>query len=120
MKTNKLRQVAIDTVLFDGAYNRDTAREICPEEWHLDCDSGEVLVSYPEDEDAELHWGIPAEDNAILRQEIMDHPDRFLQLSSENIGGIVNRENMQEAEYSRYTVEVNSLLASNGIEAVWK
>lgn len=120
MRTKSLRQITIDTVEFDSAFNRDVCKEVCPEDWRLDCVTGDVLSTCHNDEDAEREWGVSAEDNARYRRERMHLPKRFLELGRDNMGGHVHRENMPEVEYNQYMKEVAALLAANGVEAIWK
>ena len=120
MEQQQLREVCIDPVTFDLAYNRDLSQEVCPETWYLDCVTGEILVVYDNDYDAEREWGVSPADNRQCRLWTRSLPKRFLELvRKDRCNNHVQREDMPEVEYSAYMAELTALLVSRGMRAIW-
>lgn len=119
MKQQKLRDLPIDSATFDDGFNRDLMNEGAPETWYLDCATGEVLVVYDNDRDAWYEWGVSCEDNKRTRTLAESNPTRFLELRRGNYGGAVERGDLSEADYLEYMAEVDHLLVTRGLRAIW-
>ena len=76
-----MQSLTIDAGVFIEAFARDlTFNDEYPYSEYLDLKSGDILRICDDDEDAEIWEGIPAEENAALRQSVVDNPDGYLEI----------------------------------------
>jgi hypothetical protein len=76
-----MQSLTIDEILFLQAFARDLSfHDDYPQFRFLDLKSGDILSFYDNDEQAEISAGISAEENAELRQPVVDNPDGYLEI----------------------------------------
>ena len=76
-----MQSLTIDESRFLGAFARDVDfHDDYPQSEYLDLKSGDILWFYDDDDEAEISAGISAEENATLRQPVVDNPDGYLEI----------------------------------------
>ena len=75
-----MKKLRIDGSIFDAIFERDLDLQVCPFEAYLHLETGEILLVYESDDDANGWFGIPEEENQKAQQTVEDAPDQYLEI----------------------------------------